>query len=122
MAVKNWTPLERRKKTIDGFTVTSSTIKSKSQGLLNFYVKEVEDDLEIHLFSSFQFRDVFQVHKAMCSYTCIYLISEKSALSSQRELQIFSLITGRYIGEPRSVSVQNSTKVREPPRQIAQIG
>ena len=45
------------------FTVTSSILKSKSQGL-NFYLKEVEDDLEINLSSSFQFRDVFRFENA----------------------------------------------------------
>ena len=38
------------------FTMTSS----KSQGLLNFYLSEVDNDLEINLISSFQFRDYFR--------------------------------------------------------------
>ena len=43
------------------FTVTSSNIlKSKSLGLLNFYVYYVEDDLEINIFRSYQFRNVFR--------------------------------------------------------------
>ena len=64
------------------------------QGVLNFYLYEVEDDLEIIFFSSFEFHDVFrhvtklfgwnkclcqwistvwafQVHYEMCPYTCI---------------------------------------------------
>ena len=32
----------------------------KPKGVLNFYLSEVEDDLEINLFSSFQFHDVFR--------------------------------------------------------------
>ena len=35
-------------------------LKSKSLGLLNLYQHEVEDDLEINLFPSFPFRDVFR--------------------------------------------------------------
>ena len=40
-------------------------LKLTSLGLLDFYLQEVEDDLEINLFSSFAFRDVFrQEHPA----------------------------------------------------------
>ena len=39
------------------FTVTSSR---SSLGLLNFYVYYVEDDLEINIFRSYQFRNVFR--------------------------------------------------------------
>ena len=35
-------------------------LKSKSLGLLNFYVYYVEDDLEINIFRSYQFRNVFR--------------------------------------------------------------
>ena len=35
-------------------------VKSKRQGVLNFYLSEVENDLENILFSSFEFHDVFR--------------------------------------------------------------
>ena len=60
-----WIPLERTKKTIDGFhsEVTKFLKKIKLQGILNFYLKEVEDDLEIKIFKSLQFHDISPFQK-----------------------------------------------------------